>query len=201
MSMRTRKKSADRKAEIVAAMLTLVAEMGPGCATTQAVADRVGVTQAGVFRHFPAKKDLWIAVADWLIKEAQERWAKARNCEKSPLDGIKCVIEAQLEFIQHTPAVHSLIFSRELHAQNDELRRSFYSMSTDFHVMLTELAKEAQIDGELSSDFAPHEIANVLLTLPSGLATRWSLSGRTFNLAKEGARLLEILLYGMSKVH
>ena len=199
--MGSRKNSADRKAEIVEAMLALVAELGPACATTQAVADRVGITQAGVFRHFPAKKDLWLAVADWLVMEAQVRWAKARKSEKSPLAGIRCVIEAQFEFIQQTPAVHSLIFSRELHAQNEELRRSFNSMGTVFHALLTDLAKQAQAAGELSSDFAPHEIANVLLTLPSGLATRWSLSGRTFNLAKDGTRLLEILLYGMSKIH
>ena len=36
-----------------------------------AVADRVGITQAGVFRHFSTKQDLWLAVAEWLITEAK----------------------------------------------------------------------------------------------------------------------------------
>lgn len=192
--MGIRKNSADRKAEIVAAMLVLVAELGPECVTTQAVASRVGITQAGVFRHFPAKRDLWIAVADWVVAEARRRWDDARAPEGHPLAGIKQVMKAHLQFIQDTPAIHSLIFSRELHTQNEDLRQAFHSMAMNFHALLTDLASQAQAAGDLPGNVSPQEVARLLLVLPSGLATQWSLSGRSFNLAGEGERLLEILL-------
>jgi len=192
--MGIRKNSADRKAEIVAATLVLVAEMGPECVTTQAVASRVGITQAGVFRHYPAKRDLWLAVADWVVAEAQRNWAEACKPEGHPVAGIKRVMKAHLQFIQDTPAIHSLIFSRELHTKNEELRQAFHSMATNFHALLTDLARQAQAAGYLPGNVSPQEIARLLLVLPSGLATQWSLSGRSFNLAGEGERLLEILL-------
>ena len=113
--MGIRKSSTARKSEIVAATLSLVAELGPGGVSTQAVADRVGITQAGVFRHFSTKQDLWLAVAEWLITEAKKRWEEACKTEVSAFEKIKKVIGAHLEFVQHTPALHSLIFSRELH--------------------------------------------------------------------------------------
>ena len=117
--------------------------------------------------------------------------------EISAFEKIKKVIGAHLEFVQHTPALHSLIFSRELHAQNDLLRQAFNSMASDFNNLLAELSRQAQIDRDLSCVFTPQEIASLLLTLASGLATRWSLGGRTFDLATESRRLLEILLHGM----
>ena len=195
--MGIRKSSTARKSEIVAATLSLVAELGPGGVSTQAVADRVGITQAGVFRHFSTKQDLWLAVAEWLITEAKKRWEDACKTEVSAFEKIKKVIGAHLEFVQHTPALHSLIFSRELHAQNDLLRQAFNSMASDFNNLLAELSRQAQIDRDLSCVFTPQEIASLLLTLASGLATRWSLGGRTFDLATESRRLLEILLHGM----
>ena len=195
--MGIRKSSTARKSEIVAATLSLVAELGPGGVSTQAVADRVGITQAGVFRHFSTKQDLWLAVAEWLITEAKKRWEEACKTEVSAFEKIKKVIGAHLEFVQHTPALHSLIFSRELHAQNDLLRQAFNSMASDFNNLLAELSRQAQIDCDLSCVFTPQEIASLLLTLASGLATRWSLGGRTFDLATESRRLLEILLHGM----
>lgn len=192
--MRIRKNSSDRKAEIVEATLVLVAELGPERVTTQAVATRVGITQPGVFRHFPTKRDLWLAVADWVVAEAQRRWAAACKRKTAPLASIKAVIIAQMKFIQDTPAVSSLIFSRELHTQNEELRLAFYAMATNFHALLTNLARQSQANGELSVDIRAQDIASLLLSLTPGLATRWSLSGRAFNLAHEGERLLRIML-------
>lgn len=192
--MRTRKTSSDRKAEIVEATLVLVAERGPDRVNTQAVAERVGITQPGIFRHFPAKRDLWLAVADWVVTEAERRWAAATKPKESPLANIKAIIKAQMKFIQDTPAVPSLIFSQELHAQNEELRQAFHSMAVKFHALLTGMARQSQANGELSSALSPEDIASLLLTLTPGLATRWSLSGRAFNLAREGERLLTILL-------
>ncbi|MDQ7836292.1 MAG: TetR family transcriptional regulator [Humidesulfovibrio sp.] len=192
--MAIRKNSIDRKTEIVAATLDLVAELGPEGVTTQAVAGRVGITQAGVFRHFPAKRDLWLTVAEWTVTEARRRWSEACRNEESPLASIRRVIEAHLQFIQGTPAIHSLIFSRELHTQNEELRQVFHNMAKDFHAVLTDLSRQAQAAADLPGNIAPQEIAKLLLSLPSGLATQWSLSGRSFDLAEEGRRLLEILL-------
>lgn len=195
--MGIKKSSTARKSEIVAATLSLVAELGPGCVSTQAVADRVGITQAGVFRHFSTKQDLWLAVAEWLITEAKKRWKESCKTEISAFEKIKKVIGAHLEFVQHTPALYSLIFSRELHAQNDELRQAFNSMASDFNYLLAELSTEAQTDRDLSGVFTPQDIASLLLTLASGLATRWSLGGRVFDLGTESRRLLEILLHGL----
>jgi AcrR family transcriptional regulator len=192
--MRTRKSSYDRKAEIVAATLALVGELGPERVTIQAVAARVGITQPGVFRHFPAKRDLWLAVADWVVCEAQRRWRAAPNPQDGPLASIAAIIMAQMKFIEDTPACTSLIFSRELHAQNEELRQAFHGMASRFHALLSGLVRQSQASGELSGAICPEDIASLLLTLPPGLATRWSLGGRAFSLAREGERLLNIQL-------
>ncbi len=198
--MRTRKTGADRKAEIVEATLALVGELGLDCVSTQAVARRVGITQPGVFRHFPTKRELWLAVADWVVAEAERRWAAARKPKEGPLANIGAVILAQMRFIQDTPAVSSLIFSRELHSQNEELRLAFHGMASRFHDLLSRLTGQAQAAGELPKDFRPADIANLLLTLTPGLATRWSLSGRAFNLVREGERLSNILLSCLAKI-
>lgn len=197
--MRTRKTSSDRKAEIVEATLVLVAERGPDRVTTQAVAERVGITQPGIFRHFPAKRDLWLAVADWVVAEAERRWAAAQTRQDGPLANLRAVIKAQMKFIQDTPAVPSLIYSRELHTQNEELRQAFQGMAMKFHALLTNLARESQSCGELSNTICPEDVASLLLTLIPGLATRWSLSGRAFSLAGEGERILNIQLACLSR--
>jgi AcrR family transcriptional regulator len=58
--------SDERRNEIVQAVLDLAGEDGPDAVTTQAIADRIGVTQGALFRHFPDKEAIWLAVFDWV---------------------------------------------------------------------------------------------------------------------------------------
>src|SRR5512144_2402894 len=58
-----------RQREIVATVLALARERGPDAITTQAIADRMGLTQGAVFRHFPDKEAIWLAVFSW-VREA-----------------------------------------------------------------------------------------------------------------------------------
>jgi AcrR family transcriptional regulator len=55
-----------RKQEIVRAILDLTKSHGTEAVSAQLVADAIGVTQPAIFRHFPTKEAMWLAVMDWL---------------------------------------------------------------------------------------------------------------------------------------
>ncbi len=53
MTTRVRKSAEDRKAEIVDAALRLADDIGPDRLSTEVLAEAVGISQPGIFRHFP----------------------------------------------------------------------------------------------------------------------------------------------------
>ncbi|MBK6554307.1 MAG: TetR family transcriptional regulator [Rhodocyclaceae bacterium] len=56
----------ERRQETVAAVVALARDHGPEGITTQALADRIGVTHGALFRHFPDKAAIWSAVIGWV---------------------------------------------------------------------------------------------------------------------------------------
>ena len=70
----TRKPAVERQQEIVEMTLRLLSELGEGGLSTQTIADHIGITQAGLFRHFPTKNDLWIAVLSEIERLARNAW-------------------------------------------------------------------------------------------------------------------------------
>ncbi|WP_193370312.1 TetR/AcrR family transcriptional regulator [Pelagibius marinus] len=197
--MRVRKTAEARKAEIIDAALRLADRLGPERLTTEAVAQAVGLTQPGIFRHFPTKKDLWEAVAAHVGATMESRWQKARSADAAPLDQIRALIAAQLRLIQSTPAIPAILFSRELHTKNKGLRSAFHGLLGRFHRRVAGLAARARDAGALRGDLDPEDVAFLIIALVQGLAVRWSISGRSFDLAGEGARLLDIQLSGLVK--
>lgn len=194
--MRVRKTAEARKSEIIDATLRLADKLGPERLTTEAVADAVGLTQPGIFRHFPKKQDLWEAVAEKVGAMMEMCWQKAQRGDARATDRIRALIGAQLRLIQSTPAIPAILFSRELHTRNKGLRTAFFGLMNRFHRLISDLVAHARATGELRADLDSDDAAFLIMGLVQGLAMRWSISGRNFDLMEEGSRLLELQLEG-----
>ncbi|HHL20651.1 MAG TPA: TetR/AcrR family transcriptional regulator [Aliiroseovarius sp.] len=188
---RTRKSAADRKAEIVETAVRLAGELGPDRVTTQKIADAVGLTQPAVFRHFPAKTDIWLAVGEWIAPAEEPEPAPTGA---SPAAELRAFVARLLEGIARNPAIPAILFSRELHAENEPLRAHIEKVMTRRRARFAALIARAQTAGQIPDRINADDMAALVLALVQGLAMRWSLENRRFDLKDEGLRLLGQLL-------
>ncbi len=190
-AVKTRKPAAERKAQIIDEAMRLAADLGPDRMTTQKLADAVGITQAAIFRHFPNKSEIWQAVAD-RIGSAMP--ARILESEEPPLDRMRSIVQRQFEFIVKTPSIPAILYSRELHAENEELRKQFSTMITRRLALFSGLFQAAIETGDIRADLDPDDAARLVLAFIQGIAMRWSMEERSFDLVDDGMRLLELQL-------
>lgn len=196
MSARVRKSADERKLEIVEAALRLAGEIGPDRITTEALAREVGLSQPGIFRHFPSKGDIWKAVAQHIGRQLQARAALSQNSDDPPIDQLRSLVAGHLAFISQTPAIPAILFSRELHAENEELRTFFAGLIASRQRRFSELIAMEIRAGRFDPALDADDAALLILALIQGVAMRWSLNARSFDLVAEGRRLLELQLNG-----
>lgn len=188
------RKSADaRRREIVEAVLRLSAELGPDRLGTAAVARSVGLTQPAIFRHFPTRDDLWIAVAEHVAGELRRTWDGAGVSSGGPEDALRALLRAHMDEVAREPAILAIVFSHELRVGNRRLAEVFRALMAELSERLAALA--AGFGDRLR--VGPADAARLLLALVQGTALRWSLSGRGFDLAAEVDRLLDLQLCGL----
>lgn len=194
--MRIRKSAEERKSELVEVALRLADKVGPDRLTTDRIAKAVGVTQAAIFRHFPRKQELWQAVATRIGEKFQQRWMAVDQESADPLSKLRGLVLGQLKLIQSTPAIQSILFSRELHVENQTLRVVFSELMKQFHGRIERLIELSQRGGCLRNDIEAKDLALLIIGLVQGLVLRWSLNGRSFDLPTEGGRLVDLQLDG-----
>lgn len=195
---RVRKTAEVRKAEIVDAALRLAGDIGPDRLTTEALAKSVGISQPGIFRHFPTKANIWEAVAESISKRLRANFAASEKEQKLPVDRLRSFVTDHLSFIEKTPAIPAILFSRELHAENDILRAFFARMIANRQAHISGLIAAEIEAGRFAKTLDADDAAYLILALIQGLAMRWSLNARSFDLVEEGRRLLELQLAGFT---
>ncbi len=196
--MADRQSAVQRKAQIVAQVLRLADEIGPDRLSTTDVARAVGLSQPAIFRHFPTKGAMWLAVADHIADRLTAAWTDAEAmgdievAQGRPDARLRALIAAQLGMIADVPALPSILFSRELQIDNPPLREVFRSVLGAFQRRLVAAIRAEQGRGHLRPDVAPDDIAMLLIALVQGVAIRWTLGARGFSLVSDGLRLFDV---------
>jgi AcrR family transcriptional regulator len=188
------RKPADlRRSEIIEAVLRLAVAVGPDRLGTPAVAAAVGISQPAIFRHFPTREALWVAVAEHVAARMRAGWAEAVAGSPPAEEAIRRIVAAQARLVAAEPAILAIVFSHELRVSNPTLATVFRGLMAELtgHLVagFTALGRRVAV--------APTDAALLVLGLVQGLALRWSLAGRGFDLVAEAGRLLDLQLAGL----
>ena len=185
-------KTAARRREILEAGMDVFAEQGFRSGSLREVAERVGMSQAGLLHHFSTKNDLLAAILDF--RDDRDREESGIEIG-SGIEGIRGL----LRLVEHNMRVPGLV---ELHcvlsaeatspdhpAHEHFVRRYSWlidGMTVSFEVMARE--------GQLVDGVEPASAARMLIAMMDGLQLQWLLDRDSVDMAKETRRSLRPLL-------
>jgi AcrR family transcriptional regulator len=158
----TPRKSADsRRRQIADAALKVIAEQGLARFTALAIAHEVGVTDAALFRHFPTKEAIVLAVIDRVEEILFEGFPPP---DDDPIDRLGRFFDRRIAVIRENPGVARLVASEQLAqaappegvARVAEFRRRSQSF-------VRQTLAEAHRRGLLAEGLAPDEAAVLVL--------------------------------------
>ncbi len=192
-----RKSGEERREQIVQAVIELAAEDGGGQLSTQSIADRVGIAQPTVFRHFSTREKILQAVIEWIAHHLLGLVGSIAAGSGTAAERLQQLITRQLEFISRHRGLPRLLFSERLHQDSSMLKASVGKVMDGWTRTVAGLIAEGGRDGSLRADLEAEETARLVLAMIQGLVMRWSISDFKFDLPGQAEpvwRLLETAL-------
>lgn len=195
-----RKTREERQEEIIAATLDLAAERGARDASTQAIADRVGIAQATVFRHFRTRDEIFAAALKWIGKALFRSIQGSLDGPGSPSERLRTLIRRQLKFISGRKGIPRLLLSDRLHLENPALKRTVLAIMARYTAEVSRLIRDGIDRGEFRADLDPDRAAEMLIAMIQGLVVRWSLADFGFRLEDSADDVWDLLWPAIHRV-
>jgi AcrR family transcriptional regulator len=192
--MRKRLGAEKRREEIISVTLALAARQGVDDVTTEDMAREMGVTQGAVFRHFPSKDAIWLAVMQWVRDRVMDVLDRAAEQGRDPLDALQRMFFAHIEFIAGHPAIPRLLMSDHLHGRSPALRQLVSEIMLGFEEKIAGLIQDAQVQGLARSNLDAHAAATLYLGMIQGLVLQTSILRGRRGLAAEAERTFPVYL-------
>lgn len=191
-----RLRSGQRKQEIVAAVLALARERGPDAITTQAIAERIGVTQAAVFRHFPDKEAIWLAVFAWVREALGAVFDAAVAKGGPPLARLERAFVAHVAFVAANPGVPRVLFHELQYPGDSAVRVEVRTMVAAYRRRIVTLVREAKAAGALAQDLDVALAPVLFIGAVQGLVIHASLAGDERVMNRRARQVFRLLVDG-----
>jgi len=178
MSISSKNLPADeRRAVTVEVVVELAGEQNPTDITTAAIAQRMGLTQGALFRHFPNKAAILRAVMEWVAERLLGRVDKAIDAAQSPLAGLEAAFMAHIEFVVQHPGVPRMLFGELQRAEESPAKLMVRTMIGSYRARLQRLIEDGKAQGELAADLDANAAATLFIGSVQGLVMQSLIAG------------------------
>jgi TetR/AcrR family transcriptional regulator len=190
----TRQPTEARRAGIVGAVLALAATRSPADITTADIAAALGFTQGAVFRHFPAKEAIWLAVLDWVDAELLARLEQAEHEATTPLAGLEGVFMAHIRFVMAYPGVPRILFHELQRPDDTPLKQRVRQLLMRYRQILARLLDAAARDGSLCAGLDLPAAATLFIGTIQGLVMQTMLAAGSATIEDDARRVVALYL-------
>jgi len=187
----------ERQAVIVSAALALARDLSPAAITTSEIAAVVGVSQGALFKHFPTKEAIWLAVMDWVHQQLMATLTQAADAAPTPLAALEAVFHAHVDFVAAHPGVPRLIFHELQQPADSKAKQAVRTMLASYRKLLLGLFGQAGAAGELPASLDQEAAATLFVGIVQGLVMQSMMSGKPAAMRGQAAKLFNLYLGGI----
>ncbi|NMG27670.1 TetR/AcrR family transcriptional regulator [Aromatoleum evansii] len=197
-SPRIRRSTELRRAEIVKAVLELAAESSPADVTTVRIAAAMQLTQGAVFRHFPTKEAIWLAVADWIEENLLGAVEEASLSSSEPIEQLRAMFRAHIGFAVAHPGAPRLIFHELQQPGDSAVKRRIRALLGSYRGTLLQVLKCAREGEVVGRELNVEHAATLFVGAIQGLVMQSMLAGGMRGVEESADGVFEVYLSGIA---
>lgn len=186
--MAARMKGGARRSQILEAALGIVHTNGIHSLTLREIADRVGVSEAALFRHFKGKEDIVDSLASMVFEENQ---FFPRG--EGPWEAMENMLTWQLDNFQKNPLHTSILFQEDIFREFPSVKERFDLRRSSRSSLISQLVREGKASGVFSSNVDAEAFSLLFMGGLRLAVLEWRHANFSYDLREQAPPLLRML--------
>ena len=173
---RKRPKPGERRIQILQALAAMLELPGAERVTTAALAARLGVSEAALYRHFASKAQMFEGLIDFIETSIFSLLNQITEGPHSTQDKLRRMLTVLLQFAERNPGMVRVMVGDALVFENDRLQQRMNLFFDKVEAGLRQVLREATVDSSTPTIDAQVK-ASLALSFVLGRLQRFARSG------------------------
>ncbi len=162
------KRPANRKQQILQSLALMLQEKPGEKITTAALAKRVGVSEAALYRHFPSKAKMLEGLIEFAEDTLFSRISLILSEQPDARDRCRNVVYLLLTFVERNPGFARLFVGDALQGETERLRTRMNQLMNRLETQLRQILREHNAQQTSLPTLQINPCANLLMAVAEG---------------------------------
>ncbi|MCY4044857.1 MAG: nucleoid occlusion factor SlmA [Cellvibrionales bacterium] len=161
-------KKGERRRQILESLVSMLEEEPGLRITTAKLAERVGVSEAALYRHFPSKTKMFEGLIDFTEETLFSRASMVLTQETTAQGRCEKLLLLLLTFAEKNPGICRLLTCDALVGETEKLRKRIGQLFDRLETQIKQVLREAEIKEGIRPVLPVPSAANLLLSSADG---------------------------------
>ncbi len=161
-------RNAQRRQQILEALAQMLEDNPGDRITTARLAQKVGVSEAALYRHFPSKAKMFEGLIQFIEDSLFQRIALI--LQEQPSAGARCqhILQLLIVFAERNPGISRILTGEALTGETERLRHRVNQVLERIETQIRQILREAELREGLRPVLPLPEAANLLCACAEG---------------------------------
>lgn len=183
----------ERQKEIIDAAGKILTQSGVSGLTTKNLAKEMGFSEAAIYRHFPSKEAIILAMLGFLQSNMDSRLAGIDQSQGVE-DRFMAIFSSQFSFFTQNQHFVVAVFSDGLWEESGQVNQAILALMQTKMKYLLPLIQEGQNQDLFKSSISAEQLVHIVLGAFRLHMFKWRVSGFSFDLVSSGYQLINSIL-------
>ena len=176
--VRKRPKPGERRAQILQALATMLEQPGAERVTTSALAAKLDVSEAALYRHFASKAQMFEGLIEFIEQSVFTLVNQISDREPEPAARIRKLVVMVLQFAEKNPGLTRVMVGDALVFENERLQERMNQFFDKFESSLKQSLRDESIASGTATPTVDAQVtASVAVAFMIGRLQRFARSG------------------------
>ncbi len=184
----------NRQLEIIEAAGKLLTTSGVSGLTIKNLAKEMGFSESALYRHFPGKEEIIVAMLIYLADNIDQRLQSAVSRQDSPGAKLQRMFESHIEFFKEHPHFVVAVFSDGLMEESQSINGAIMRIMNANIKHLMPIILEGQQKGVFTNAIPTEELLHIVMGALRLQMYKWRVANFQFDLKRSGNNIIQAIL-------
>ncbi len=183
-----------RQLEIIKAAGKILTKSGVGGLTTKNLAKEMQFSESALYRHYPNKEEIVIALLEYLATNMDERFSNGLFLSQTPEEKFVAMFRNQFSFFKKNPHFVVAAFSDGLMEESQRINETILKIMGVKIKHLKPIILEGQQKNVFTNSITSEELVHIVIGTFRLQMYKWRFANFQFDIIKNGEVMIQSIL-------
>ncbi|MBK3333038.1 TetR/AcrR family transcriptional regulator [Persephonella atlantica] len=165
--------------------------------TAKNIADKLGITDAAIFKHFKSMDDIILEIIQRYVSRCSQSAIEAVERGRTVKEKLELLLKAHIDVLEDTRGAVPVLCFELSRSEDEKFKKILNNFVESYTKEISQIIKDGQLEGSIRKELVPEDVAMFFIGSIQAKVFAYVISGREGKIIEDPDQFISMIFYGI----